>query len=173
MWKTASQKFKGADNTPSNFLKAFYPKILLGPFLNTSTHLTRYHIFSALIHKIFHRLFLYGLIKQAWEFHIKVTLDNYTEHCSLSTRSFIYYVRKNFWKTNISYSLIHTRTYTYQGVRNIFSENFAYILHQRSLPINSDRNMKLHRTIIEIEIYMNRTKLKNEDEVNVFKVECQ
>ena len=33
--------------------------------------------------------------------------------------SFIWYVRKIFRKTNISYSLIRTRTYGYQGVRNL------------------------------------------------------
>ena len=36
----------------------------------------------------------------------------------------------NFRKTNISNSLIHTRTYAYQGVRNVsFSENFANVLN--------------------------------------------
>ena len=40
------------------------------------------------------------------------------------------YVRKIFRKTNISYPLICTRTYAYQGVKNVsFSENFAYVLN--------------------------------------------
>ena len=40
----------------------------------------------------------------------------------------IYYVRKIFRKTNISYPLICTRSCTYQWVRNIsFSENFGYV----------------------------------------------
>ena len=42
----------------------------------------------------------------------------------------IWYVRKISRKTNIFYSLIHTCTFAYQGVRNIsFSENFAYVLN--------------------------------------------
>ena len=42
--------------------------------------------------------------------------------------SFIYYVRKLFRKSNISYPLIRTRMCAYQGVGNVtFSENFAYI----------------------------------------------
>ena len=43
-------------------------------------------------------------------------------------------VRKTFWKFNISYPLIYTRTCAYQGVRNIsFSENFACVINERSL----------------------------------------
>ena len=39
-----------------------------------------------------------------------------------------------FRKTNISYPLIRSRTLVYQGVRNIsFSENFAYVLNERTL----------------------------------------
>ena len=54
----------------------------------------------------------------------------------------IYYVRKIFRKTNISYPLIRTRTCTYQGVRNVsFSENFAYVVNEWSLFINSVGNM--------------------------------
>ena len=35
-----------------------------------------------------------------------------------------------FRKTNISYPLIRTRTWAYQGVRNVsFSENLAYALN--------------------------------------------
>ena len=34
-----------------------------------------------------------------------------------------------FRKTNISYPLIHIRTYEYQGVRNVgFSKNFAFVM---------------------------------------------
>ena len=41
------------------------------------------------------------------------------------------YIRKIFWKTNISYPLIRKRTCTYQGVRNVsFSENFMYVLNE-------------------------------------------
>ena len=42
----------------------------------------------------------------------------------------MYYIRKIFRKTNISYPLIRTRTCAYQGVRNVgFSENFTYVLN--------------------------------------------
>ena len=45
--------------------------------------------------------------------------------------SLIYYVRKSFRKSNISYPLIRTRGYAYQGVRNVsFSEEFACILNE-------------------------------------------
>ena len=45
-------------------------------------------------------------------------------------RPSIKYVRKNFRKTNISNSLIRTRTCVYKGVRNVsFSESFAYVLN--------------------------------------------
>ena len=45
--------------------------------------------------------------------------------------SFIYYLCQIFRKTKISYSLIRTRTCTYQVVRNIsFSENFTYLLNE-------------------------------------------
>ena len=47
--------------------------------------------------------------------------------------SFIYYVRKIFRNTNISYHLIRTRTCAYQGVRNVsFSENFANVTNEWS-----------------------------------------
>ena len=36
--------------------------------------------------------------------------------------------RQIFWKTNISYPLVHTRMCSYQGVRNVrFSENFGVL----------------------------------------------
>ena len=55
-------------------------------------------------------------------------------------RSFIYYVRKIFQKTNISYPLISTRTCVYQGVRNVsFSKNFANVFNEWSL-INHCQN---------------------------------
>ena len=39
-------------------------------------------------------------------------------------------VRKIFRKTKISTPLIRTRTFVYQGVRNVsFSENFRYVLN--------------------------------------------
>ena len=45
-------------------------------------------------------------------------------------RSSIKYGGKIFRKTNISNSLISTRTCAYQGVRNVsFSEDFAYVLN--------------------------------------------
>ena len=44
--------------------------------------------------------------------------------------SSIKYVSKIFWKTNISNSLIRTRTCAYQGVRNVsFAKNVAYVLY--------------------------------------------
>ena len=43
------------------------------------------------------------------------------------------YVRKFLRKTNISYLLVCTRMFAYEGVRNVsFSENFAYILNEWS-----------------------------------------
>ena len=49
-------------------------------------------------------------------------------------RSFIYYVRKIFRKTNIINTLIHTRTCAYQWVRNVsLSENFANVTNEWSL----------------------------------------
>ena len=48
-----------------------------------------------------------------------------------STGLLISYVRKIFRKTNISYPLIRTHTYAYQGVRNFsFSEYFACVLNE-------------------------------------------
>ena len=38
--------------------------------------------------------------------------------------------RQNFRKTDISYPLIRIRTCAYQEVRNVFSEDFAYVLNQ-------------------------------------------
>ena len=53
--------------------------------------------------------------------------------------SFIWEARKISRKTNISYSLIRTRTCVYQGVRNVsFSENFAYQLNEWSLYKNKN-----------------------------------
>ena len=50
--------------------------------------------------------------------------------------SFNQYVRKIFQKTNISYSLIRTRTCVYQGARNIsFSENFSIVLNKLILQV--------------------------------------
>ena len=56
-------------------------------------------------------------------------------------RSVIYYIRKIFWKTDISSPPICTHTYNtspnacaYQVVRNVsFWENFAHLLIARSL----------------------------------------
>ena len=51
----------------------------------------------------------------------------------VNTMDIIHYIRNIFRKTNISYPQIRTRTYAYQGVRNIsFSENFAYVLNEWS-----------------------------------------
>ena len=48
--------------------------------------------------------------------------------------SFIQYVRKIFWKTNISYTLTRICTCVYQGVKNVsFSENFENGLNKWSL----------------------------------------
>ena len=53
-------------------------------------------------------------------------------HFLLQLGSSIKYVRKIFWKTSISNTLIRTRTCAYQGVRNIsFSENFTYELSSK------------------------------------------
>ena len=61
------------------------------------------------------------------EVNVNIALNIYG---SVVYGSFIYYVRKIFRKTNISYPLIRTRTCEYQGVRNVsFSENFAYLLN--------------------------------------------
>ena len=50
--------------------------------------------------------------------------------------SSIQYVLKIFRKTNISYPLIRTRSWAYQGVRNVsFSENFAYLLNDLHLDL--------------------------------------
>ena len=47
--------------------------------------------------------------------------------------SFLQYVRNIFWKINISYYLICTRTIAYQGVRNVnFSKNVWYVLNKWS-----------------------------------------
>ena len=52
---------------------------------------------------------------------------------SFDKGSFIQYARKIFWKTNISYPLIHTCTCVYQGVRNVrFWENFEYKVNEWS-----------------------------------------
>ena len=41
---------------------------------------------------------------------------------------------QTFQKTNISYPLIRTRTWSYQGVRNVsVLENFAYVMNDRYL----------------------------------------
>ena len=53
----------------------------------------------------------------------------FVEGCILLSKGpSIKYVRKIFYKTNISNPLIRTRTYAYQGVGNVsFSKNFAYL----------------------------------------------
>ena len=49
-----------------------------------------------------------------------------------------WYVRKIFWKTNISYP-VYARTWAYQGVRSVsFSKNFAYVLN-RWLPWSTSK----------------------------------
>ena len=59
--------------------------------------------------------------------------ENHKMTVRMKGRSFIYYVRKIFQKTNISYPLIRICTCAYQRVRNVsFSENFAYVLHEWS-----------------------------------------
>ena len=46
--------------------------------------------------------------------------------------------RHIFWKTNISYPQIHTRTSAYQGVRNVrFSQNLAWFVFLKHLFWNS------------------------------------
>ena len=55
----------------------------------------------------------------------------YEKHQNIAIKgSSMYYVRKIFRKTNISYPLIRTPSCTYQGVRNVsFSENVPYVLN--------------------------------------------
>ena len=63
----------------------------------------------------------------------------------------INYVTKIFRKTNISNSVIRTRTCVYQGFRNVsFSENFAYVLNGWSysnLAINLQHKQLHHGAI--------------------------
>ena len=61
-------------------------------------------------------------------------LDNFNILVALNEpRGVIRYVRKIFWRTNMSYPLIYARTCAYQGVKNIcFLRNFAYVLNERS-----------------------------------------
>ena len=48
-------------------------------------------------------------------------------------KGIIFYIRKIFRKTNISYLLIRNRMYAYQGVRNIsFSKKFRNVLNEQS-----------------------------------------
>ena len=82
---------------------------------------------SQIIFILFPSLFVMklGLSRQAFAYR------------DLSGRKYSYtkiYVHKSFWKTNISYPLIRTRTCVYQEVRNIsLSENIAYVLNGCSL----------------------------------------
>ena len=62
-------------------------------------------------------------------------LNTELQTCSptLLQGSFIYYVHKIFRKTKISYLLIRTCSYAYQGVRNVsFSQNFVNVINERS-----------------------------------------
>ena len=55
---------------------------------------------------------------------------------------FIYFVRKIFRKSNISYPLVRTRTCAYQRVRNVsFSESFANVINEWSLGYYTDSNV--------------------------------
>ena len=58
--------------------------------------------------------------------------DLETLNSKLDTLGLIHLVRaQNFSKTNISYSLISTRTCAYKGIRNIsFLGDFAYVLNE-------------------------------------------
>ena len=75
------------------------------------------------------------LLKSKWKvfqmqrYLSKILIESYSKERNVKGPS-IKYVRKIFRETNISSSLIRTRTCAYQGVSNIsFSENFAYVLN--------------------------------------------
>ena len=54
-----------------------------------------------------------------------------TESLTPNTKEGRLGVRKIFRRSNISYSLMCTRTCAYQGVRNVnFLEHFAYVLNE-------------------------------------------
>ena len=60
-----------------------------------------------------------------------LTVDRNLQSYLLKLRSFIYYVRKIFRKTNISYPLIRTRTCAYHGKGSIyFPENSTNVLNE-------------------------------------------
>ena len=62
-----------------------------------------------------------------------LNIELQTRSPTLLQGSFIYYVHKIFRKTKISYLLIRTCSYAYQGVRNVsFSQNFVNVINERS-----------------------------------------
>ena len=72
------------------------------------------------------------IVKGAGQFRIGFTFY-------IKGQRVIHLVRKIFWKSNISYPLIHTRTCVSQGIRNVgFSENHAYIPNE--WPLNKNHN---------------------------------
>ena len=67
--------------------------------------------------------------KPGYMSQIKYSDDCYDRKVSPKGSS-IKFVRKTFRKTNISNPLIRTRTFAYQGVRNVsFLEDFTYVLN--------------------------------------------
>ena len=65
-----------------------------------------------------------------------------------SMGSFIKYVHKIFWKTNISNPLISARTSAYQRVRNFsFSKHFAHVLNGWLLWCRIVENIEINETI--------------------------
>ena len=106
--------------------------------------------------KKLHHRFLAGSWILLWQWNCKSLNLTYYPSRLTTKGSFIYYVLKFFRKTNISYSLIRTRSCAYQGVRNIsFSKNFAYVLNKWSL-ISSKKcqifAMALYTTIANLII---------------------
>ena len=78
---------------------------------------------------------------------------NITGQLKTSKGSFIWYVRKIFRKTDISYPLIRMRICAYQGVRNnTFYENFAYVLNDWSQSSSISQFLKI---AIRIELNFN------------------
>ena len=62
---------------------------------------------------------------------INTNTDTFHAVLQYICKSFIQYAHKSVQKSNISYTLIRTRTCTYQGVRNVsISENFANVLNE-------------------------------------------
>ena len=62
--------------------------------------------------------------------YIKEPYHNYGNSGFIYKELFIWYIRKIFRKTNISYPMMRTQTCAYQGVNVSFSENFVNVLYK-------------------------------------------